>query len=45
MGIHHNWIDFISGFQEWIADKYHIKSSHKWSSIILFFEKDEAKGF
>lgn len=33
------------GFQEWIAAKYEIKSSHRWNDIILFYELDESKAF
>ena len=35
----------LSDFQQWVSNKYGIKTSHKWSEIILFFEQDEALAF
>jgi hypothetical protein len=32
-------------FQDWVAKRYCIKSSHRWSEIIVFFEKDEGGAF
>jgi hypothetical protein len=37
--------DILNGFQDWIAIKYHITSSHGWDDIILFFELDERSAF
>ena len=36
---------FLGGFQKWIASKYEVKSTHKWSEIILFFEQGEEQAF
>ncbi|TAF99720.1 MAG: hypothetical protein EAZ44_10015 [Cytophagia bacterium] len=33
--------EFMRSFQDYIADKYRIKTSHSWSSIILFYSQDE----
>jgi len=35
----------LDGFQDWIANKYRISSSHHWSSIILFYERTEERAF
>src|SRR4051794_31062962 len=35
----------FSGFQDWVKNRYHLNTSHNWSSIILFFECDEALAF
>ena len=31
----------LDGFQEWIQEKFGIKSSQSWANIILFFSQDE----
>jgi len=36
-------IDSLSFFQDWICEKYFIKSSHSWADIILFYELEESK--
>jgi len=33
------------GFQEFIAERFGITSSHGWNDIILFFENDENSAF
>lgn len=35
--------EVMDGFQDWIEKKYDIKSSHSWSSILLFYSQDEGK--
>ncbi len=35
----------LEGFQTWAAEKHRIKSAHKWSEIILFFEQEESDAF
>lgn len=39
------YLCFIPGFQDWIADRYEIKSTHGWSEIINFFSQDEGEAF
>jgi len=41
-GIHEKFLD---SFQDWITLKFGIKSVHKWSDILLFFEQSEEKAF
>ncbi|WP_346353353.1 hypothetical protein [Azotosporobacter soli] len=38
-------IDFLPGFNAWIAEKYSIKSSHDWSRIISFFHLSQEVAF
>lgn len=40
-----NCATFLPMFQEWVAEKYGVKTSHKWNEIILFYEQDEQSGF
>ena len=35
----------LQGFQEWVQKRYHQNTEHSWSSIILYFEGDEAQAF
>jgi hypothetical protein len=34
-------IHLIGEFQDWLVDKYKIKTSHSWNDIILFYSQDE----
>lgn len=34
---------YLGDFQNWVSLKDGIKSAHKWSEIILFFEQGEEK--
>lgn len=38
-------IEFYPDFQNWIAEKYHIRSTHGWCEIINFYELSEEKAF
>lgn len=38
-------IDFLPGFNEWIAERYSIKSSHDWSRIISFHYLSQESAF
>ncbi len=35
--------ELLSGFQEYVVQRYKIKSDHRWNDIILFYELDEAQ--
>jgi len=39
------YIGFYDGFQDWIANRYQIKSPHSWNSIISFYSVDESAAF
>ncbi len=39
------YLCFIPEFQDWIADRYEIRSTHGWSEIINFFSQDEGEAF
>ena len=46
--LHHNTtIDAscLEGFNEYVAEKYRIKTSHNWASIIDFFSNNEDAAF
>lgn len=32
----------FDSFQQWVEEKYRIKSSHSWCDIILFYSQDES---
>ena len=34
--------EVMKNFQDWIENKYNIKSSHSWCDIILFYSQDES---
>lgn len=34
-------IEVMGDFQDWIARKYKIKTSHSWANILLFYSTDE----
>ena len=34
--------DIMGHFQDWIENKYGVKTSHSWNDIILFYSQDEA---
>ena len=33
------------GFQQFVAERFRITSSHRWDEIILFFEQDQCRAF
>lgn len=35
----------LDGFTEYVAEKYHQKSDHNWSSIIQFYSNNEEDAF
>ena len=35
----------FEGFQDWLAQRYQIKSTHGWERIILFYAADEREAF
>ena len=35
----------FDGFQDWLAERYQIKSTHGWDKIILFYAADEREAF
>lgn len=39
-------LDYLTGFQEWIEERYHMKSGkHSWAEIINFFECYDYRAF
>ncbi len=40
-----NLTSFLFGFQEWIANKFDVKTMQHWSSIIRFFSVDDIEAF
>lgn len=40
-----NIADFevLLGFQQWIENKYNVKTAHSWAHILLFYGLDESR--
>ncbi len=37
--------DLYSGFNEWVANRFSIRTAHDWSSIIAFMGQSESAAF
>lgn len=35
----------LRDFEKWLAEKYHVRSSHSWAEILLFFSEDGVEAF
>jgi hypothetical protein len=33
--------DIMEKYQDWICEKYNVKTSHSWDRILLFYSQDE----
>ena len=38
-------LELLSGFQEWVAARYHIETGHSWADIVTFFSEDGVEAF